>query len=779
MKTRKFISIIILTLTLFTNMSSAQIPTVPNGYYIEPYAAGFKNVNAIAFSPGGEFGYEEQLFVGDSRPDPGTIYRVPQKNEIIYFTNSEDDTPRSFAFAPTNSTYQQGLYVSQAYEIRKYNSDGTSIKFASINAFGWDIEFNDSAGFGNYLYHADGWEPASDGEAIRKWFPDGSQIPLITDLPEETSGLAFSPSDDFGDYLYVAFSSMRGSTPAIRKIQPDGSISDFVVSPLFKQTNQLAFDTTGYFNSNLFVSDWENNVIFEIDPNGDVSTFATGFSFSDTPYHINDGGDILFGTDGAMYIADGGAGTVWRIAQMPDNLNYIEIIGPSDIFENSQACYKVVAHFNNSIEIEVTNHATLSLNDSSLGAINIEGCLDTNDIEKETTCIIKAEYEFNNQIFYAEKNIIIYVICPYGYALSFDGTDDLVRVPRSTSLEPGELTIELWAKLDGLQTRNTRMVRKAGHFGNGYLFAADASGDKRIQIRVEDQGLAYAEDTVNNDYYSGQWHHFAGVYSQSDISLYIDGLEISTANHTLGPAIYDMADLFIGSGRPSPDDSEFFRGLIDELRIWDYPRTQEQIQSTMHTRLAGTEAGLVGYWDFDEGDGQTVYDLSGNGNNGFLGDDPNNPDSADPMWVESDAPVGICSSHLIAKNLIEKAIKSKKAMLTELQKQIENENTAIDALNEMLDNKEFDIVNRRDIIHAKNDIHTAIQSEKLCGLQLNKSIKRLIESLLNLASDYEITTTDNVSSVPVEPDADINDDGKVDSEDLAILCNQWLSGATD
>ena len=46
--------------------------------------------------------------------------------------------------------------------------------------------------------------------------------------------------------------------------------------------------------------------------------------------------------------------------------------------------------------------------------------------------------------------------------------------------------------------------------------------------------------------------------------------------------------------------------------------------------------GLVGYWDFEEGEGQTAYDRSappaGGGNNGTLGADAN-PGSDDPQWT--------------------------------------------------------------------------------------------------------------------------------------------------
>ena len=206
------------------------------------------------------------------------------------------------------------------------------------------------------------------------------------------------------------------------------------------------------------------------------------------------------------------------------------------------------------------------------------------------------------------------------YALKFDGLDDFVQVPRSESLEPNEeITVELWAFLDGGQSRNARLVRKAGAMAPGYLLAADQTGDGTMQFRI-DRGrgsVTRAADKQTNLAYAGQWHHFAGVYSRTHAHFYIDGIEVSKIRHVGLKIYHSSVDLYIGHG--SYSSSEHFKGAIDEVRIWSIARSQVDIQKDMYRTLNGSESGLVGYWKFDEGEGDTVQDSSGKGNHGKLG----------------------------------------------------------------------------------------------------------------------------------------------------------------
>ena len=60
------------------------------------------------------------------------------------------------------------------------------------------------------------------------------------------------------------------------------------------------------------------------------------------------------------------------------------------------------------------------------------------------------------------------------------------------------------------------------------------------------------------------------------------------------------------------------KGEIDHVSIWDTVLHSVQIQQYMNCPPSGNESGLVGYWNFEEGSGNTVFDQTNNGNNGII-----------------------------------------------------------------------------------------------------------------------------------------------------------------
>ena len=133
---------------------------------------------------------------------------------------------------------------------------------------------------------------------------------------------------------------------------------------------------------------------------------------------------------------------------------------------------------------------------------------------------------------------------------------------------------------------------------------------------------------------SGVWRHLAGVFESGTIRIYLDGILDTAATGFAAPMNSRSPLVF---GREGVYAWYYFGGIMDEVRIWNVARTGAEIAASRSSRLTGTEPGLVGYWRFDEGTGDTVFDATGRGNHGRLGDVVG-PDLFDPRWTSNAAP---------------------------------------------------------------------------------------------------------------------------------------------
>ena len=94
-----------------------------------------------------------------------------------------------------------------------------------------------------------------------------------------------------------------------------------------------------------------------------------------------------------------------------------------------------------------------------------------------------------------------------------------------------------------------------------------------------------------------------------------------------------VSAVYIGQGASSWE--KYFEGKIDDVKIYNYARTSEQIIEDMNAGhpAGGSPVGSpVAYWKFDEGFSDTAYDELGN-NNGTLdaGSSGDNTDESE-MW---------------------------------------------------------------------------------------------------------------------------------------------------
>jgi RHS repeat-associated protein/CSLREA domain-containing protein len=237
------------------------------------------------------------------------------------------------------------------------------------------------------------------------------------------------------------------------------------------------------------------------------------------------------------------------------------------------------------------------------------------------------------------------------YALRFqpDATSHALLMPSASNLNfGGDMTIEFWIRTSstygGSGWHDSQWILDKDIRWEGNIDWAVTLNSGRIIFNngtggcCTDQPL-YSTNTVNN----GAWHHVAIVRNVSTgnglTNIYIDGIQdasgiFSTGNlsNDLGLVVgVEVAGVDNNGGIPSTN-SRSFQGDLDDLRIWNIARSQNEIQGNMFNRLQGNEAGLSGYWNFDEGSGQIVNDNTQYQIDGQLGSLAD-PDAGDPIWI--------------------------------------------------------------------------------------------------------------------------------------------------
>ena len=226
-----------------------------------------------------------------------------------------------------------------------------------------------------------------------------------------------------------------------------------------------------------------------------------------------------------------------------------------------------------------------------------------------------------------------------GKVLYLDGEGDFVSLNGSsyTPKPSTAITIEAWVFSSGSDDSQSIFAATSSANGGVIHFEINPNGVIRWCLKSND-GETFFNINAGNITFN-EWHHIAGTYDKNlEISrLFLDGHEISdsSGNQNVPDNWDNGADIgaFFVNHR-------YFNGAIDEVRIWNIARTQEEIQDAMNRTLTSDEinsGNVAGYWNFDDG---TADDLSPNSNHGTLMGDARIGDfmaifAAEPRWGEA------------------------------------------------------------------------------------------------------------------------------------------------
>ncbi len=211
---------------------------------------------------------------------------------------------------------------------------------------------------------------------------------------------------------------------------------------------------------------------------------------------------------------------------------------------------------------------------------------------------------------------------PGTFSLLF-GTGGRVEITPDSALNgatSGDFSIEMWVRPDSFILPSTRplisTLHDDGNSKRGYGLLLSPTNQLQFYTGNGSTGTSSAWDIQNGPTIANEvWTHIAATFDATSgpvsgaftgiKSLYINGVLVpGSVTQLFEPNVAGdlrIADSIVG---------DFYKGRIDEVRVWNVPLSAVTIESQYNTTVSATSANLQGYWRFDEGSGTTALDLS-------------------------------------------------------------------------------------------------------------------------------------------------------------------------
>lgn len=219
-----------------------------------------------------------------------------------------------------------------------------------------------------------------------------------------------------------------------------------------------------------------------------------------------------------------------------------------------------------------------------------------------------------------------------GSALTFDGIDDYTTLSDLSVNE--SFTTEFW------------IAPNTDADGQAFIAKHDATGTDIFKVGYYNGGIEVtvgSATTTGGAKTTGLQHIAVSVEkltsSTSEITVYRNGSQLfqSTVNDVIGDPsgmAWVLGQDWDGVGVTS----DFFDGVIDELRIWNSVRTESEIRESNFLIPDGLDTNLIGYWQFNENSGIATKNVITSNNGNMVG----------VTWSDSPASVAKGSSSTVS-----------------------------------------------------------------------------------------------------------------------------------
>jgi serine/threonine protein kinase len=177
-----------------------------------------------------------------------------------------------------------------------------------------------------------------------------------------------------------------------------------------------------------------------------------------------------------------------------------------------------------------------------------------------------------------------------GNVLSLDGDGDYVNCGNDPIFDVSRVTVSAWVKTnDAGSSQHIPYVTKSGHC---YALKQSPFNSGSIQFHIYDNAFNHwvtARNPVDHSF-NGAWHHLAGTYDENAVRLYIDG-KLKVHRPYKGIININACEVYIGAN--CEKKRRFYNGLIDDVRIYNYALSEEQIREVMAGEGPGPDQELL------------------------------------------------------------------------------------------------------------------------------------------------------------------------------------------
>ncbi len=185
-------------------------------------------------------------------------------------------------------------------------------------------------------------------------------------------------------------------------------------------------------------------------------------------------------------------------------------------------------------------------------------------------------------------------------AIELDGDGDFIEISNESNFDvSGQLTVSVWVKVNEFEKPFQSIISKGT--GEGWILSRSHSTGtvEFVCSGIKPQPYVVGKTSIDD----GQWHHLAGVYDGGKLKLYVDGKLDGTKN-AWGSIVTNDYSIYIGDS--SQDSGRFFDGLTDDVRIYNYALSEDEVKSLYEVAatapqpadgdVTGPSAGLRPSW---------------------------------------------------------------------------------------------------------------------------------------------------------------------------------------